>query len=256
MTPSPMRGKNKRLFVFQNLPIGRFAVFLLLVSFMPLASGSKNSPDIRPGTLIPKLLWIDNTFKVNLEIVNVSKTHVVIREGDSYLTIKHEHLLSLCETTHQNLTSAKINMEANNLGGAKPGIPSKMQIEPGYVFPKLLWTNGQMKRLVEVLNIKQGYYVLRVDGKTAALSQEKFLKVLQKTKDHFRGNADIANVQPEQNKSPLTTIPRAPKHSPQLKQDNPGLGAPPGPSKVTPPGRPVEFDFKFKGDSARPTVKQ
>ena len=251
-----MLGKNKRLFVFQNLPIGRFTVFLLLVSFMPLASGSKNYPDIRPGTLIPKLLWIDNTFKVNLEIVNVSKTHVVIREGDSYLTIKHEHLLSLCETTHQNLTSAKINMEANNLGGAKPGIPSKMQIEPGYVFPKLLWTNGQMKRLVEVLNIKQGYYVLRVDGKTAVLSQEKFLKVLQKTKDHFRGNAEIANIQPEQNKSILPPIPKAPKHSPQLKQDKPGLEAPPKPSKVAPAGRPVEFDFKFKGDSARPTVKQ
>ena len=255
MTPSPMRAKNKRLFVFQNLPIGRFVVFLLLVSFMPLASG-QNYPDIRPGTLIPKLLWIDNTFKVNLEIVNVSKTHVVIREGDSYLTIKHEHLLSLCETTHQNLTSAKINMETNNLGGAKPGIPSKMQIEPGYVFPKLIWINGQMKRLVEVLNIKQGYYVLRVDGKTKALSQEKFLKILQKTKDHFRGNADKANVQPDQNKSPLDTVSKTPKSSPKLKQDNPGLGAPPEPSKVTPTGRPVEFDFKFKGDSARPTVKQ
>ena len=172
-----MCGKNKMLLVFQNLPTRRLTLSLILVNLVALASGSQNSPDIRPGTMISKLLWIDNTFKVNLEIVNVSKTHVVIREGDSYLTIKHEHLLSLCETTHQNLTSSKINMEANNLGGAKPGIPSRLQIEPDYVFPQLLWTNGEMKRLVEVLNIKQGYYVLRVDGKTEALSQEKFLKV-------------------------------------------------------------------------------
>jgi hypothetical protein len=251
-----MREQYERFLVFQNLPTGRFAALLLLIYFLPLTSGSQSYPDIRPGTLIPKLLWVDNTFKVNLEILNVSKTHVVIREGDSYLTIKHEHLLSLYETTHQNLTSAKINMEANNLGGAKPGIPSKMQIEPGYVFPQLLWANGEMKRLVEVLNIKQGYYVLRVDGKTVALSQEKFLKVLQKTKDHFKGNADIVNVQPEKKQSPLTTVPKAPKPSLKLKPDSSGLGAPPKPSKVTPSGRPVEFDFKFKGDSARPIVKE
>ena len=250
-----MCGKNKMLLVFQNLPTRRLTLSLILVNLVALASGSQNSPDIRPGTMISKLLWIDNTFKVNLEIVNVSKTHVVIREGDSYLTIKHEHLLSLCETTHQNLTSSKINMEANNLGGAKPGIPSRLQIEPGYVFPKLLWTNGQMKRLVEVLNIKQGYYVLRVDGKTKALSQEKFLKILQKTKEHFSESVDKEHVRPEQKKPPSTTVQSRPESS-KLKPDNPGLEAPPKPSKITPSGRRVEFDFKFKGDPARPTVKQ
>ena len=109
------------------------AVGLMLGLLIPI-SADPGYLDIRRGAVIPKLLWKDNTFKKNLEIVSVSQTHVVLREGNNYITIRHEHLLSLHETTHQNLTSAKINQAANNLGGAKPGIASKWHLEPGYIF--------------------------------------------------------------------------------------------------------------------------
>ena len=256
MTSRPMRGKDKRFFIFQNHPVWMLSFFWSLIGWLTTSLNSEEYLEIRPGNVIPKILWIDNTFKVDLEIVNVSKTHVVLREGDNYLTIKHEHLLSLYETTNQNLTSAKIYMEANNLGGVKPGIPSKRQIEPGYIFPKLVWTNGRIKQLVEVLNIKQGYYVLRVDGKTAALSQENFLKILQKTKDHFKGNVNTAIVQPEQKKPPLKTVSKPLPASPHSKPKSSGLGAPPAPSKVPGSSRKIEFDFKFAGDSAPPKVKE
>ena len=225
--------------------------------------------DIRRGAVIPKLLWKDNTFKKNLEIVSVSQTHVVLREGNNYITIRHEHLLSLHETTHQNLTSAKINQAANNLGGAKPGIASKWHIEPGYIFNKLLWTDGREKRLVEVLNIRKGYYVLRMDSRTTAISQEKFLKILENTKAYLAEDPDIAVAQSKpQKKNPFLAqpAPAPPKLKPKpesasvpvpAKTTKSALGAPPPPPASLPPSkRPIQFDFKFAGDTVPPTIDE
>ena len=163
-----------------------FLLFLLV--HQPAAFSVEPKPlEIRNGTIIPKLLWKDNTFKDNLLVIQITDSHVFLRDDAQVLAIRHEHLISLHETTHQNLVSAKINQTANKIGGSKPGTIRKQHISPGHIFPRLVWTDGEEKRLVEVLNIKSGYYVLRVDGKTAAISQEKFLSVLENTENFLSG---------------------------------------------------------------------
>ena len=202
-----------------------FLLFLLV--HQPAAFSVEPKPlEIRNGTIIPKLLWKDNTFKDNLLVIQITDSHVFLRDDAQVLAIRHEHLISLHETTHQNLVSAKINQTANKIGGSKPGAIRKQHISPGHIFPRLVWTDGEEKRLVEVLNIKSGYYVLRVDGKTAAISQEEFLSVLENTENFLSGGGlpkphSPPKAKPELGENPFLVTnlppPNFPKALPQIK---------------------------------------
>ena len=210
-----------------------FLLFLLV--HQPAAFSVEPKPlEIRNGTIIPKLLWKDNTFKDNLLVIQITDSHVFLRDDAQVLAIRHEHLISLHETTHQNLVSAKINQTANKIGGSKPGTIRKQHISPGHIFPRLVWTDGEEKRLVEVLNIKSGYYVLRVDGKTAAISQEEFLSVLENTENFLSGGGlpkpqSPPKAKPELGENPFLVTNLPPPNFPKAlptDQDLPKINPP------------------------------
>lgn len=269
------------------------ALPILLLTVLTARGQSELPPlEIRNGTIIPKLLWKDNTFKQDLVVIQVTDTHTFLRDDSQVLAIRHAHLVSLYESTHQNLVSSKINSTANQLGGAKPGAARKQHISPGHIFPSLLWTDGREKRLVEVLNIKSGYYVLRIEGKTAAISQEEFLSVLESTQKFLAGGGilpqqppvpaepenpfTVTKVQPpefgaapppgislvlsgEDTDGTAPTTPPTPppklQLAPSQKPSANALGPPPTPPATRPTSaRPIQFDFTFAGDTEPPTL--
>ncbi len=239
-----MRGLESITAAHRRVP----ALLLLLLAHMPAGFCADPEPlDIRKGTVIPKLLWKDNTFKDNLHVIQVTDTHVFLRDDAQVLAIRHEHLISLYQTTHQNLVSSKINQAANHLGGANPGAVRKQHISPGHIFPRLLWINGEEKRLVEVLNIKSGHYVLRVDGKTAALSQEKFLTVLENTQTFLAGGVvppppPDPDAKPDLGENPflVTNLPPAPNFGKLPTPNLDLLTATPTPGKTDKASTPPE----------------
>jgi hypothetical protein len=212
------------------------------------------------GEIIPKLIWTDNEVRENVHIVSIGKQHVILRIDGEIQSVTQDRFINLYLNTHNTLSWLEINELAMDIGGGKPGTPTAKQVVPGFIFPKLVWTDGVPRNLVEILNCRRGYYVLRIDGRTHVLDKDNFLQVLRKTKEFM---ANVNGQLPAL--LPAPGIAQAPDHNNPIKANPmpllpppppPGMSAlepPPQPNAPSNPAdRPVYFDFQFQGASNPP----
>lgn len=225
------------------------------------AAPIRNKP-LREGEILPKLIWTDNEVRENVHIIRIGRKHIILKVDGEIQSLSQDRFINLYLNTHNTLSWREINKLAMEIGGGKPGLPTAKQVIPGFIFPKLVWTDGVPRNLVEILNCRRGYYVLRIDGRTHVLDKDKFLKVLRNTKN-FMANVNgqlpvivpdpgIAQVHDPNNPikaNPMPVLPPPP--------GTPGLEPPPvAPGGATPAQgqRPVYFDFQFQGDAKPPST--
>jgi hypothetical protein len=238
-----------------------FLISVCLSAFAPnTEAASERTKPLREGDILPKLIWTDQEVRENVHIVRIGKNHIMLRVDGEIQSLSQDRFIHLYLNTHETLAWREINALALEIGGGKPGRPTAKQVIPGFVFPKLVWTDGVPRNLVEILNCRHGYYVLRIDGQTQVLDKEKFLSVLQNTKS-FMANVNgqlpallpdpgIAKVHDPNNPiqaNPMPVLPPPPGRS--------ALEPPPSPpGAATPSQRPVYFDFQFQGDPTPPST--
>ena len=246
--------------IFQICSYFLISVFLnTLVT--PLEAAPVRKKPLREGEILPKLIWTDNEVRENVHIVSIGKKHIMLKVDGEIQSLSQDRFINLYLNTYNTLAWREINKLALEIGGGKPGRPTAKQVIPGFIFPKLVWTDGVPRNLVEILNCRRGYYVLRIDGRTHVLDKEKFLAVLRNTKN-FMANVNgqlpaklpdpgIARVRDPNNPIKANPMPVLPPPPP----GNSVLEPPPAPSGAASPGpRPVYFDFQFQGDSKPPST--
>ena len=222
------------------------------------------------GDILPELIWTDHQIHQDVHVLSIGKTHIVLKVDGMVHSISQEQFLTLYLTTRNTIELIKINQLAVDIGGGKPGSPSLKRIIPGFIFPKLLWTDGQTRDLVEILNTRQGYYIMRIDGQTRVLDKLNFLGILESTKQFLENGQQPMPALPQPLQPPVAqpvaigNLPPPPPASP-LPPPAPGksgLEPPPQAKPGTQPlGQPpVYFDFQFEGDpqppSSRPSPSQ
>ena len=242
-----------------------FHIALFLLFSVVSGHAQTSQKPLSEGDILPELIWTDSKVYRNVHVIRIEQKHIVLKVDGQIKTLKQDQFLSLYLTTQKNLTYKMINQLAMAIGGGKPGTPALNRIVPGFILPKLVWTDGQARDLVEILNFRKGYYILRIDGQTKVLDENSFLLALQKTQ-HFLKN----------NNQPLPALPAAPVvaqviNNPQnapapnnstvspLPPPPPGksmLEPPPAPPQNSPqPGqKPVYFDFQFQGAGKPPAA--
>ena len=229
----------------------RFCLHLLIVS---IACGKQGA--LAEGDVLPELIWTDQKIRQNVPILSLGRQHIVLRVDGQLQSLTHEKFLTLYWTTQKSAQLIRINQLALEIGGGKPGAPSVKRVSPGFIIPKLIWTDGQPKELVEILNSRRGYYVMRVDGKTQVLDKHNFLAVLEKTKVFLENGLHPVPALPppagqlQANGNLLPPPPPPALGLPPPAPGKSGLEPPPKAQQGTqPPGpRPVYFDFQFQGE--------
>lgn|GEM_PF-2069548 len=243
----------------------RFHIALILL--FSAVSGHAQTPQqpLSEGDILPELIWTDSKVYQNVHVIRIEQKHIVLKVDGRIRTLKQDEFLSLYLTTQKNLTSKLINQLALAIGGGKPGTPALNRIVPGFIFPKLVWTDGHARDLVEILNFRKGYYILRIDGETKVLDENSFLITLQKTQRFLDNNNQPLPALPappvvaQVNNNPQNVPAPNPSAVSPLPPPPPGksmLEPPPSPPQNSPQAgqKPVYFDFQFQGAGTPPAA--
>lgn len=220
---------------------------------------AKQGP-LAEGDVLPELIWTDQRIRRDVHVLSIGRKHIILRVDGQVQPLTHENFLNLYWTTQKSAQLIKINQLALEIGGGKPGTPAVKRVSAGFVIPKLIWTDGQPKELVEILNTRRGYYVMRVEGKTQVLDKQSFLAILEQTKQFLEnGQHPLPALPPPPGQPrPLGNLPPPPappvKGMPPPASGKSGLEPPPQakPGQQPPGQRPVYFDFQFEGDKPTP----
>ncbi len=241
------------------------------VVFMLLHVDIAASPGLKRGTVIKHLVWPDNSIKRDLTVLNVTSNNVILRVDGKVENMEKNLFMSLYLSTPGKVTSGRIQKEAREIGVSKQEISGPELLKAGSIIPKLVWTDGKMREKVEILNIKNGYYVLRVDGKTNVIDREKFLQVILNTRRLLPPSTEEPSG-PFETKNPVgakipaestfagETSKKTNTPAPSGNKSKPvpngiTLGPPPSPTQKPPhTKRPIHFDFIFVGDSTSPSL--
>jgi hypothetical protein len=228
----------------KKLPGAHFYTGLMtawIILCMPQVETSAQT--LQKGSVLPALIWSDNSVKRNVTVINAVGDSVILRVDGKIVNLKRNAFIKIYKNTQANLDKIKVDTSAPPpTPPTKKVIPKPEQFTVGHAISELIWRDGGLKKNVEVINVIRGYHILRINGKSETVGSKEFQQLLKATSEHPESGTPIPVAKANEPPPPATT----PIPTPENKPTQPSVVS-------TQPQQPVQIGMNTPVAPATPT---
>ncbi|MBT5690846.1 MAG: toll/interleukin-1 receptor domain-containing protein [Opitutae bacterium] len=169
---------------------------------------------LQKGSVLPALIWSDNSIKRNVTVINFVGDAVILRVDGKIVNLKRNAFIKIYTNTQANLDKIKVDTSVPPPPTTKKVVPKPEQFTAGNAVSELIWRDGGLKKNVEIINVIRGYHILLVNGKSETIGSAEFQQLLKATSEHPEAGTPIPVVRVKESPVPSTETIGTPETKP------------------------------------------
>ena len=180
-----------------------------------IPSVETSAQTLQKGSVLPALIWSDNSIKRNVTVINFVGDAVILRVDGKIVNLKRDAFIKIYTNTQANID--KIKVDTSVPPPAPPPnkvVPKPEQFTAGHAISELIWRDGGLKKNVEIINVIRGYHILLVNGKSETIGSAEFQQLLKATCEHPEAGTPTPVVKTTEPPAPTTAPIPTPENKP------------------------------------------
>ena len=156
-------------------------VAVIFLATLTLGTTFEAKAQMGVGSVIPALIWKDGTVKRNVTIQQLAGNTIILKVDGRLTPIAKQDFLKLYQQTQANPDKVNSAPVAAPPPPKKPVLPTPEQFPPGTAVSQLVWKDGTVRSNVKVIQARQGFRILNIDGRSQTISDSVFQELLKQT---------------------------------------------------------------------------
>lgn len=185
----------------------------LIILCMPSVETSAQT--LQKGSVLPALIWSDNSIKRNVTVINFVGDAVILRVDGEIVNLKRNAFIKIYTNTQANIDEIKVDTSTPPPAPPpKKVVPKPEQFTAGHAISELIWRDGGLKKNVEIINVIRGYHILLVNGNSETIGSAEFQQLLKATCEHPEAGTPTPVVKTTEPPTPTTAPTPTPENKP------------------------------------------